>query len=157
VENGFEKMLEVECGLLGNEQPEASVVGEIRSGAEFYDYASKYVEATSTVVIPAPISEAASNKVRGLAIKAFKALDGSGLARADFFVDPRTNRVWLNEINTLPGFTPISMYPKLWAASGLPYAELVAKLIELAEARFEMKKSLKCSYSVPEKESDRQI
>ena len=155
VENGFEKMLEVECGLLGNEQPEASVVGEIRSGAEFYDYASKYVETTSTVVIPAPISEIASNKVRDLAIKAFKALDGSGLARADFFVNPRSDQVWLNEINTLPGFTPISMYPKLWAASGLPYAELVAKLIKLAKAKFEMKKSLNCSYSVPEKESDK--
>jgi D-alanine-D-alanine ligase len=157
VENGFENMVEVECGLLGNEQPETSVVGEIRSGAEFYDYASKYVETTSTVVIPAPISEMASNSVRDLAVKAFKALDGSGLARADFFVDPRTDRVWLNEINTLPGFTPISMYPKLWAASGLPYSELVAKLIEFAKARFEMKKSLKCSYSVPKKGSIKQI
>ena len=151
VENGFENMLEVECGVLGNEAPEASVVGEIRSGAEFYDYASKYVEATSEVLIPAPISEAASITVRALAIKAFKALDGSGLARADFFVDPNTDQVWLNEVNTLPGFTPISMYPKLWEASGLSYAELVAKLIDLAIARFEVKKSLKCSYAVPEK------
>ncbi len=151
VENGFENMLEVECAILGNEQPEASVVGEIRPGAAFYDYASKYVEDTSTVVIPASISDAASQKVQALAIKAFKALDGSGLARADFFVDVRTDKVWLNEVNTLPGFTPISMYPKLWAASGLPYTELVAKLIALAKARFEMKKSLKCSYEVPVK------
>jgi len=151
VENGFEGMLEVECSLIGNEQPEASVVGEIRSEAEFYDYTSKYVEATSEVEIPAPISESASNTVRALAITAFKALDGSGLARADFFVDPRTDDVWLNEVNTLPGFTPISMYPKLWEASGLPYDELVAKLIGLAKARFKMKKSLKCSYVVPEK------
>ncbi len=151
VENGFENMLEVECAVLGNEQPEASVVGEIRSGAEFYDYASKYVEDTSTVVIPAPMSDAASQKVQDLAIKAFKALDGSGLARADFFVDVSTDQVWLNEINTLPGFTPISMYPKLWEASGLPYADLVAKLIALAKTRFEMKKSLKCSYEVPVK------
>ncbi|MCP4008584.1 MAG: D-alanine--D-alanine ligase [Proteobacteria bacterium] len=151
VENGFENMLEVECAVLGNEQPEASVVGEIRPGAAFYDYASKYVEDTSTVVIPAPMSDAASQKVQALAIKAFKALDGSGLARADFFVDVSTDKVWLNEINTLPGFTPISMYPKLWAASGLPYTGLVAKLVALAKARFEMKKSLKCSYEVPVK------
>jgi D-alanine-D-alanine ligase len=147
VENGFENMLELECAVLGNDSPEASVVGEIQSGAEFYDYAAKYVENTSSVIIPARISEAASRQVQELAIKAFKALDGSGLARVDFFVDANTDEVWLNEINTLPGFTPISMYPKLWEASGLSYPELVARLIELAQEKFLLKKSLKCSYS----------
>ncbi len=146
VENGFENLREIECAVLGNESPKASVVGEIRSGAEFYDYAAKYVEDTSTSIIPAQISEAASRRVQELAIKAFKALDGSGLARVDFFVDANTDEVWLNEINTLPGFTPISMYPKLWEASGLPYSELVAQLIEFAQAKFQMKEALKCSY-----------
>jgi D-alanine-D-alanine ligase len=147
VENGFENLCETECAVLGNENPKASVVGEIRSGAEFYDYAAKYVETTSTSIIPAPISEAASRRVQDLAIKAFKALGGSGLARVDFFVDANTDEVWLNEINTLPGFTPISMYPKLWEASGLPYPDLVAKLVELAQAKFLLKEALKCSYS----------
>jgi D-alanine-D-alanine ligase len=147
VEKGFENMLEVECAVLGNDKPEASVVGEIHSGAEFYDYAAKYVEHTSTAVIPATLSDALTQKVRELAIRAFKAIDGAGLARVDFFVDAQSGQVWLNEINTLPGFTPISMYPKLWEASGLPYAALVAKLIELAMARFEMHKSLRCSYA----------
>lgn len=151
VENGFENMLEVECAVLGNEAPEASVVGEIRSGAEFYDYAAKYVEDTSTTLIPAPITAQASDNVRRLALAAFEAVDGSGLARVDFFVDTQTDRAYINEINTLPGFTPISMYPKLWAASGLPYAALVDKLIVLARARFEAKKSLKSCYSVPAK------
>lgn len=147
VENGFENLCEIECAVLGNENPKASVVGEIRSGAEFYDYAAKYVEDTSTSIIPARISQAASQRVQDLAIKAFKTLDGSGLARVDFFVDANTDEVWLNEINTLPGFTPISMYPKLWEASGLPYPELVAKLIALAQEKYLLKEPLKCSYS----------
>ncbi len=149
VENGFEGMIEVECALLGTAQPQASVVGEIRSEAEFYDYESKYIENNSRAIIPAPISSAASEEVRALAIKAFQSLDGAGLARADFFVDPRTDQVWINEINTLPGFTPISMYPKLWQASGLPYPQLVAKLITLAIEQFAVNQALKCSYSVP--------
>jgi D-alanine-D-alanine ligase len=147
VENGFENMLEVECAVLGNEHASASVVGEIRSGAEFYSYAAKYVEQTSSVIIPADISEAVSQAIQALAVEAFKAIDGSGLARVDFFVDAANGQVWLNEINTLPGFTPISMYPKLWQASGLPYATLIAKLIALAMARFECKKALRCSYT----------
>jgi len=149
IENGFEGMLEVECAILGNAQPQASVVGEIRAAAGFYDYQSKYVDDSSEVIIPAPISDAVSTRVQILAIKAFQALDGSGLARADFFVDPQTDEVWINEVNTLPGFTPISMYPKLWAASGLPYPQLVAKLIGLAIEQFEARSALKCSYSVP--------
>ena len=149
IENGFEGLLEVECALLGNDQPLASVVGEIRSGAVFYDYQSKYVDDTSEAIIPAPISVIASDKVQALAIKAFKALDGTGLARADFFVDQQTDQVWINEINTLPGFTPISMYPKLWQASGLPYPQLVAKLVALAIEQFESRNSLQCSYVAP--------
>ncbi len=149
VEDGFEGLLEVECGLLGNESPLASVVGEIRSEAEFYDYQSKYIDNTSEAIIPAPISDLASEKVRELAIRAFKVLDGSGLARADFFVDQQSDQVWINEINTLPGFTPISMYPKLWEASGLPYSQLIAKLISLAIEQFDARNALKCSYSAP--------
>lgn len=147
VENGFENVLEVECGVLGNDAPEASVVGEIRVGAEFYDYDAKYIDDTSEVIIPAPISEIASEKVQSFAKKAFKAIDGSGLARVDFFVDTQTDDVWINEINTLPGFTPISMYPKLWQASGLPYAQLIAKLMRLAIERNKARKSIRCSYT----------
>lgn len=149
IENGFEGLLEVECGLLGNQTPLASVVGEIRSEAEFYDYQSKYIDDTSEAIIPAPISDVASEKVRELALKAFKALDGAGLARADFFVNQQNDQVWINEINTLPGFTPISMYPKLWEASGLPYPQLIAKLIVLALEQFDARNALKCSYAVP--------
>lgn len=149
IEHGFEGLLEVECGLLGNESPLASVVGEIRTQAEFYDYQSKYVDDTSEAIIPAPISELASEKVRELAVKAFKALDGAGLARADFFVDQQSDQVWINEINTLPGFTPISMYPKLWEASGLPYSQLIAKLIVLAIEHFNARNALECSYTAP--------
>ena len=147
VENGFENMLEVECAVLGNDFPQASVVGEIRTGGEFYDYDSKYIDASSEVIIPAPISEHLSEKVRALAIKAFKAIDGSGMARVDFFVDPQSDEAWINEINTLPGFTPISMYPKLWQASDLPYDQLIAKLVALAIERHKIKKSLECSYT----------
>ena len=147
VENSFENLLEVECAVLGNNNPKASVVGEIKAGATFYDYDAKYKDDTSTVIIPAHISNTLSNKARKLAIKAFQAIEGSGLARVDFFIDTVTEQVWINEINTLPGFTPISMYPKLWQATDLPYAQLIAKLVELAINRFEMKKSLKSSYS----------
>lgn len=149
IEQGFQGMLEVECAILGNAQPQASVVGEIRASAGFYDYQSKYVDDSSEVIIPAPISSTASARVQALAIRAFQALDGSGLARADFFVDPLSDEVWINEVNTLPGFTPISMYPKLWAESGLPYPQLVAKLLNLAIEQFAARKALKCSYSVP--------
>ena len=147
VENGFENVLEVECAVLGNDSPEASVVGEIRAGAEFYDYDAKYINDTSEVIIPAPISDKAAKKVQEFAITAFKAIDGSGLARVDFFVNAQTDEVWINEINTLPGFTPISMYPKLWQASGLPYGQLIAKLTHLAIERYKGRKSIQCSYT----------
>ncbi len=127
---------ELECGVLGNDDPKASVVGEVIACNEFYDYEAKYSgESTSKVIIPAEISESASNKIREYAVKAFKVLDCSGLARVDFFMDKETDGIFINEINTMPGFTSISMYPKLWEAAGVPYSELIGKLVELALER----------------------
>lgn len=129
---------EVECAVLGNDEPEASVVGEIIPSNEFYDYNAKYFDdGKSRLIIPAPLDEKTSETIRRLAVKAFKAIDGSGLARVDFFVEKQTGRVYINEINTLPGFTNISMYPKLWEYGGLPYSKLIDRLIELAIERFE--------------------
>lgn len=126
---------EVECAILGNENPEASTVGEIIPEVEFYDFDAKYVANTTRLAIPAEISDEKIEEIREYAKKAFLALDGSGLSRVDFFVKHSDNSVILNEINTLPGFTNISMYPKLWAASGIAYAELLDRLIELGEKR----------------------
>ncbi len=134
VERGLEAR-EVECAVLGNDDPQASVPGEIVPSGEFYDYASKYEDGTSKLLIPAPLGPAVSDAIRALAIRAFHALDLSGMARVDFFVEKKTERVFLNEVNTLPGFTPISMYPKLWEATGLSYRELLTRLIELARER----------------------
>jgi len=126
---------EVECGVLGNDEPIASVVGEVLSSNEFYDYRAKYLDGKSQVVIPADIPRATAEEVRRQAVQAFLALDLSGLARVDFFIEKETGNVYINEVNTLPGFTSISMYPKLWEASGLPYAQLMDRLIELAMER----------------------
>ncbi len=126
---------EVECGVLGNDEPIASVVGEVLSSNEFYDYRAKYLDGKSQVVIPADIPQATAEEVRSQAVQAFLALDLSGLARVDFFIEKETGQVYINEVNTLPGFTSISMYPKLWEASGLPYAQLMDRLIELAIER----------------------
>ncbi len=123
---------EVECAVLGNERPEASIPGEIVPSREFYDYAAKYLDGTSRLLIPAAIPDATAETVRRLAVEAFRALDLAGMARVDFFVERQTGGVLLNEANTLPGFTGISMYPKLWEASGLPYPELLDRLIRLA-------------------------
>jgi len=123
---------ETECSVLGNEEVEASCVGEVKPAEEFYSFDAKYNNAESKLEIPAAISEELANKVRELAIKAFKSIDGKGFARVDFFVNDTTNEVYINEINTIPGFTEISMYPKLWEASGLKYSELLEKLITLA-------------------------
>jgi D-alanine-D-alanine ligase len=123
---------EVECAVLGNERPEASVPGEIVPSREFYDYAAKYLDGASRLLIPAPIGAATAESVRRIAVLAFRALDLAGMARVDFFVERTTGRVLLNEVNTLPGFTAISMYPKLWEASGLPYPELLDRLVRLA-------------------------
>ena len=123
---------EVEVAVLGNETPMASICGEIDSGAEFYDYEAKYLTNTSTLYIPARISEAASERVRQAAVRVYQALGCQGLARVDFFVTFEGEEVVFNEINTLPGFTSISMYPKLFEASGIPYSQLIDKLIQLA-------------------------
>jgi D-alanine-D-alanine ligase len=146
VESSFEDCAEVECAVLGNDEPEASVVGEIVAGAEFYDYEAKYLSDVSETHIPADISKESAERVRELSIKAFQAILGKGLSRVDFFVSRKTGEVWLNEINTMPGFTPISMYPKLWQASDLPYAKLIDKLVQLADERHVIKKNLKRSY-----------
>ena len=126
---------EIECSVLGNDSPQASVAGEIVPCNEFYDYEAKYLTEGSELLIPAPLPPATAEEVRRLAVGAFKALDGSGMARVDFFLDRRTGALYLNEVNTLPGFTPISMYPKLWEASGVPYADLLDRLIDLALER----------------------
>ena len=126
---------EIEISVLGNDQPEASVCGEVLPGAEFYSYDAKYHNDRSQTVIPADIPEDVAAQMRGYAVQAFKALDLAGLARVDFFLEKGTNRVYLNEINTMPGFTEISMYPMLWEASGLSGSQLVDRLVDLAWER----------------------
>jgi D-alanine-D-alanine ligase len=124
---------ELEVAVLGNDRPEASVVGEIVPGKEFYDYEAKYESDTSVPIIPAKLTREQSRRIRQMAIDAFKACDCAGLARVDFLMEPgKSGRLYLNEINTMPGFTSISMYPKLWEAAGLPYSELIDRLIGLA-------------------------
>lgn len=130
---------EVECAVLGNDAPIASTVGEIVPCNEFYDYNAKYVNGDSKTIVPAALNDEMIDKIRACAITAFTALDCSGLSRVDFFVENKTNRVIINEINTMPGFTSISMYPKLWMASGIPYRDLLDKLIELAFQRYNEK------------------
>jgi len=123
---------EIEVAVLGNEDPRASICGEIDSGADFYDYDAKYITDTSTAYVPARIPEDVQQQVREQAVKVYTAIGCQGLSRVDFFVTFEGNRVVFNEINTLPGFTSISMYPKLWAASGIPYSRLIDELLELA-------------------------
>ena len=123
---------EIEVAVMGNDNPAASICGEIDSGAEFYDYDAKYVTDTSTAYIPARISEEVEEEVRELAVKIYSAIGCQGLSRVDFFVTHEGNRIVFNEINTIPGFTSISMYPKLFAASGIPYAQLIDELLQLA-------------------------
>jgi D-alanine-D-alanine ligase len=133
------KAREIECSVLGNDDPKASIPGEIIPVKEFYDYAAKYLDEGSELVIPAKLPKSLTKEVQQMAIAAFKAVDCSGLARVDFLLDPTSDKLYLNEINTMPGFTSISMYPKLWAASGLEYPKLIDQLIELALARAEDK------------------
>jgi D-alanine-D-alanine ligase len=135
-----EKAREIECSVLGNDEPAASVPGEIVPGKEFYDYTAKYVDEGSQLIIPAKLTKAETKKVQQLAIAAFQAVDCSGLARVDFLMDPKTRKIYLNEINTMPGFTAISMYPKLWAASDLEYSDLIDCLIQLGIERHADKK-----------------
>lgn len=123
---------EVECAVLGTDEVKASCVGQILSADEFYDYDSKYKNAASKTVIPAGISDETSEKIRQMAIKAFKAVNGTGLARVDFFVEYKTDEIYINEINTMPGFTTISMYPQLWENSRISYEKLLDKLIKIS-------------------------
>ena len=135
-----QKAREIECSVLGNDQPEASLPGEIVPSTEFYDYNAKYLDEGSQLIIPAKLRRAETKEVQRLAIGAFKAVDCSGLARVDFLMEPKSRKIYLNEINTMPGFTAISMYPKLWAASGVSYSALIGRLIQLGLERYEEKK-----------------
>ena len=134
------KAREIECSVLGNDKPKASVAGEIVPCKEFYDYDAKYLDEGSELVMPAKITKAEMKQVQALAVAAFQAVDCSGLARVDFLMDPKSRKLYVNEINTMPGFTAISMYPKLWAASGLEYPDLIDRLIQLGMERHEDKK-----------------
>jgi len=141
IEEGIDAR-ELECAVLGDEEPRASVPGEIVPGHEFYDYDDKYRDDKAKLLIPAPVSNAVSEEVRRLAVKAFRLCGLSGMARVDFFLKRGSDRVLVNELNTLPGFTAISMYPKLWEASGLPLPALLDELIRLAVARKEKRGQL---------------
>jgi len=138
---------EIECSVLGNDEPIASVLGEIIPSREFYDYPAKYIDGQSKLIIPAKLPEALVRHIRELAIRAFLALDCAGMARVDFLLDKETNEVYVSELNTIPGFTPISMYPKLWEASGISYPELIDRLIELAMERYADKSRNQTTYS----------
>jgi D-alanine-D-alanine ligase len=140
---------EIEVSVLGNEDPKASIPGEIVPHREFYDYAAKYLEEGTRLLIPAKLNRAQVKRFQDYAVRAFRALECLGMARVDFFLEQRTGRILLNEINTIPGFTSISMYPKLWEASGLPYRELLDRLIELALAQHREKQRTKYSIELP--------
>src|SRR5208337_2404380 len=134
------KAREIECSVLGNDAPIASVPGEIVPIKEFYDYSAKYLVEGSESIIPAKLPKAKQKEVQRLAVAAFQAVDCAGMARVDFLMDPRSGKMYVNEINTIPGFTSISMYPKLWAASGVPYPELIDRLILFGLERHAEKK-----------------
>lgn len=135
IERGVPNPREIEVSVLGNETPEASIPGEVLPGADFYSYEAKYLLESSHLLIPAPLTELQTQRIRELAVRAYRAIDCAGLARVDFLLDNLSGEIYLNEINTLPGFTRISMYPKLWEATNLPYPTLVRRLIELALER----------------------
>ena len=144
VEKGID-CRELECAILGNDDPQASLVGEVIPSREFYDYEAKYHDPASRFEIPARITQEESEQIRLLALKAFRCIEGSGLARVDFFMERATRKIWINEINTMPGFTPISMYAKLWAADAVPFEELVRRLVKFGLERFEERRKLKIS------------
>ena len=146
VERSVENARELECAVLGNEYPKASGIGEIIPGAEFYDYTTKYIDDQSELVIPAVLEKSESEAIQELAMRTFKAIDCSGLARVDFFMRP-DGSVLVNEINTMPGFTPISMYPKLWAAAGVAYGDLIDRLIQFGLERHLDRKDLQSTLS----------
>lgn len=147
VEQGIDAR-ELEVSVMGNDDPIASVVGEVKPRRDFYDYVAKYVSDDSELIIPAQLSQTQSDQIRQLAIKAFKAMDCAGLGRADFLLEKQEGQLYINEINTIPGFTRISMYPKLWEASGIEYSQLLDHLIELALERHQEKSGLDTSFKV---------
>jgi D-alanine-D-alanine ligase len=132
VEAGVAAAREVECAVLGNDRPQASVIGEITFDSDFYDYETKYTSGRAQMTIPAHLPENIAQSIREMAIQAFQAVDGAGLSRVDFFYAEQTGEIYLNEINTLPGFTSTSMYPELWAATGIPFPELVDRILQFA-------------------------
>lgn len=147
VEQGVAGVREIECSVLGNDAPMASVPGEIIPSNEFYDYDAKYIDGKSTAIIPARLPAKVTATVRRLALRAFLTIDCSGMARVDFFVTKSGKKVYLNEVNTIPGFTAISMYPKMWEASGVPYGKLLDRLIELAIERHGQMAARRTSYA----------
>jgi D-alanine-D-alanine ligase len=141
---------EIEVSVLGNHDPRASIPGEIVPHREFYDYAAKYLEEGTKLLIPAKLTKSEVKKVQTMAVTAFRALELSGMARVDFFIEKRGGKIFLNEVNTIPGFTSISMYPKLWGANGIPFRELVTKLIDLALEQHREKARTKYQIELPE-------
>ncbi len=137
---------EIEVAVLGNDSPQASLPGEIRPRSAFYDYEAKYVDDATELIVPAEITHQQSDQVRELAVRAFRTLDGAGLARVDFLLARDDGALYINELNSLPGFTSVSMYPRLWEATGLPYSELLDRLIELALERHEQREALVTKY-----------
>ena len=146
IEEGAEDVREIECSILGNDDLRASVVGEVIPAREFYDYDSKYIDKKTQLIVPADLSKAVSQKVQQIALRAFRAVDAAGMARIDFFVTKKENKIYLSEINTIPGFTSVSMYPRLWQATGISYPELIDRLIQLALERHQDKNQNKISY-----------
>jgi D-alanine-D-alanine ligase len=146
VEKAVPRAREIECSVLGNDDPSASLPGEVVPSNEFYDYDAKYVDGKSKAIVPAKLPKSVIRKIRDLSVRAFRILDCAGMARVDFLVPAGTTRVFLNEINTIPGFTSISMYPKLWEASGLSYPDLLDRLIQLALERHETRSRLQTTY-----------
>jgi D-alanine-D-alanine ligase len=141
---------EIEVSVLGNHDPRASLPGEIVPHREFYDYAAKYLEEGTQLLIPAKLKKSEVKKVQSMAVTAFRALELSGMARVDFFIEKRGGKIFLNEVNTIPGFTSISMYPKLWEANGIPFRELISKLIDLALEQHREKARTKYQIELPE-------
>lgn len=135
IERGLANAREIEVSVLGNDQPRASVPGEVIPGEDFYTYSAKYLADNSQLLIPAPLPEPLIAEIQRIAIAAYRAIDCAGLARVDFLLNANDLSIYISEINTFPGFTRISMYPKLWEASGLPYPKLIERLIELALKR----------------------
>jgi D-alanine-D-alanine ligase len=147
VEAAVPRAREIECAVLGNDSPEASVAGEILPGREFYDYEAKYLDSSSTLLIPAPLSSQQASDVRRLALEAFSAVDSAGMARIDFLLAGDGGPLYVNEINTIPGFTTISMFAKLWGATGVDYPSLLDRLVGLAFERHAEKQQRRTSFS----------